>query len=152
MQAGGGPWSVVPNVFNVPCYRGGVIGGGNRGNLLYFSNNEIEQNNYTCIDVNIEAIKQGKKDFPNAIFLHWNKFNPMYNYNGNINEPLPILDLKFDIAFAYSVITHTDWQEFKLYVDYLKQYANDVIISFIDIDNNEIKEFFYNKRCNDYGS
>ena len=33
MQAGGGPWSVVPNVFNVPCYRGGVIGGGNRGNL-----------------------------------------------------------------------------------------------------------------------
>jgi len=33
MQAGGGPWSVVPNVFNVPCYRGGVIGGGNRGNV-----------------------------------------------------------------------------------------------------------------------
>ena len=27
-----------------------------------------------------------------------------------------------------------------------------MIISFIDIDNNEIKEFFYNKRCNDYGS
>jgi acetylornithine deacetylase/succinyl-diaminopimelate desuccinylase-like protein len=28
IQAGGGPWTVVPNAFNVPCLRGGVIGGG----------------------------------------------------------------------------------------------------------------------------
>jgi hypothetical protein len=28
IQAGGGPWTVVPNEFNVPCIRGGVIGGG----------------------------------------------------------------------------------------------------------------------------
>jgi acetylornithine deacetylase/succinyl-diaminopimelate desuccinylase-like protein len=28
MQAGGGPWSVVPNAFGVPCVRGGAIGGG----------------------------------------------------------------------------------------------------------------------------
>lgn len=33
MEAGGGPWTVVPNAFNVPCLRGGAIGGGGRGNV-----------------------------------------------------------------------------------------------------------------------
>jgi acetylornithine deacetylase/succinyl-diaminopimelate desuccinylase-like protein len=28
IQGGGGPWTVVPNAFGVPCVRGGVIGGG----------------------------------------------------------------------------------------------------------------------------
>jgi acetylornithine deacetylase/succinyl-diaminopimelate desuccinylase-like protein len=28
IQAGGGPWTVVPNEFRVPCLRGGVVGGG----------------------------------------------------------------------------------------------------------------------------
>lgn len=28
IQAGGGPWTVVPNRFGVPCIRGGAIGGG----------------------------------------------------------------------------------------------------------------------------
>lgn len=31
IQAGGGPWTVVPNAFGVPCIRGGVIGGGGGG-------------------------------------------------------------------------------------------------------------------------
>jgi acetylornithine deacetylase/succinyl-diaminopimelate desuccinylase-like protein len=30
IQAGGGPWTVVPNAFGVPCVRGGAIGGGGR--------------------------------------------------------------------------------------------------------------------------
>jgi acetylornithine deacetylase/succinyl-diaminopimelate desuccinylase-like protein len=32
IQAGGGPWTAVPNAFGVPCLRGGTIGGGGRGN------------------------------------------------------------------------------------------------------------------------
>lgn len=31
IQAGGGPWTVVPNAFGVPCVRGGAIGGGGGG-------------------------------------------------------------------------------------------------------------------------
>ncbi|MGH2614302.1 MAG: M20/M25/M40 family metallo-hydrolase [Thermomicrobiales bacterium] len=31
IQAGGGPWTAVSNAFNVPCLRGGVIGGGSGG-------------------------------------------------------------------------------------------------------------------------
>ena len=29
IQAGGGPWTVVPNTFGVPCIRGSALGGGN---------------------------------------------------------------------------------------------------------------------------
>lgn len=28
IQAGGGPWTVVPNRFGVPCIRGAAVGGG----------------------------------------------------------------------------------------------------------------------------
>jgi acetylornithine deacetylase/succinyl-diaminopimelate desuccinylase-like protein len=31
IEAGGGPWTAVPNAFGVPCIRGGAIGGGGRG-------------------------------------------------------------------------------------------------------------------------
>jgi len=45
IQAGGGPWTAVPNAIGVPCLRGGVIGGGNGGvtdeYLVIDSGNEI---------------------------------------------------------------------------------------------------------------
>ena len=33
IQAGGGPWTAVPNAFGVPCIRGSAVGGGGRGNV-----------------------------------------------------------------------------------------------------------------------
>lgn len=36
MQPGGGPWTVVPNAFGVPCLRGGAPGHGVGGNDEYF--------------------------------------------------------------------------------------------------------------------
>ena len=36
IQAGGGPWTVVPNAFGVPCIRGGVPGHGTGGDDEYF--------------------------------------------------------------------------------------------------------------------
>ncbi len=33
IEAGGGPWTAVPNTFGVPCLRGAAIGGGNRGDV-----------------------------------------------------------------------------------------------------------------------
>lgn len=33
IQAGGGPWTVVPNAFGVPCIRGGALGGGGGGTV-----------------------------------------------------------------------------------------------------------------------
>ncbi|MEM7129411.1 MAG: M20/M25/M40 family metallo-hydrolase [Chloroflexota bacterium] len=36
IEAGGGPWTVIPNQFNVPCLRGATIGGGNRSPINEF--------------------------------------------------------------------------------------------------------------------
>jgi hypothetical protein len=36
LQGGGGPWTAVPNAFDVPCIRGGVIGGGSRASAAEF--------------------------------------------------------------------------------------------------------------------
>jgi acetylornithine deacetylase/succinyl-diaminopimelate desuccinylase-like protein len=45
IQAGGGPWTAVPNAFGVPCLRGGVPGGGSAGAideyLIIESGNQI---------------------------------------------------------------------------------------------------------------
>jgi acetylornithine deacetylase/succinyl-diaminopimelate desuccinylase-like protein len=35
IEAGGGPWTVVPNALGVPCLRGGVVGGGSRAGEEY---------------------------------------------------------------------------------------------------------------------
>lgn len=36
IEPGGGPWTVVPNAFDVPCLRGATIGGGNRSPVNEF--------------------------------------------------------------------------------------------------------------------
>ena len=71
--------------------------GGNRGNLLYFSQSKILQQNYTCIDVEEDAIALGKQEFPDATSIHYNKFSLMYN-NGNLNEPFPVFTDEFEFC------------------------------------------------------
>lgn len=125
--------------------------GGNRGNLLYFSQGKIKEENYTCIDVEKDAIRQGKIEFSNANFIHYNRFNPMYN-EGNIDEPFPILEERFDICFAYSVFTHTDFFTFQQTINYLKNLSKKIIISFVSNDNVSFKTWIINKRRADFGS
>lgn len=125
--------------------------GGNRGNLLYFSQGKIREENYTCIDIEKEAIESGKNEFPNAKFLHYNRFSPMYN-EGNMDEPFPILEGKFDICFAYSVFTHTDFFTFQQTIKHLQKICDRLIISFVNNNNIAMKKWVHNKRCNEYGS
>ena len=125
--------------------------GGNRGNLLYFSQGKIKEENYTCIDVDKEAIESGKNEFLNANFIHYNRFSPMYN-EGNIDEPFPILEEKFDICFAYSVFTHTDFLTFETTIKYLQGICKKLIISFVSNENVGVKTWVSNKRQADFGS
>jgi len=125
--------------------------GGNRGNLLYFSQGKIREENYTCIDIEKEAIESGKNEFPNAKFLHYNGFSPMYN-SGNINEPFPVFEEKYDICFAYSVFTHTDFSTFKTTVNYLQGICKKLILSFVSKGNFGMKTWVSNKRQADFGS
>ena len=57
--------------------------GGNQGNLLHFSNGQIDASKYTCIDVSKESITQGQEEFPESKWYHFDKFNFMYNHFNN---------------------------------------------------------------------
>lgn len=42
IQAGGGPWTAVPNALGIPCLRGSVPGGGSGGNDEYLAIDDTE--------------------------------------------------------------------------------------------------------------
>lgn len=125
--------------------------GGNEGNLIPFSQGTIKQQNYTCIDVDKNAIIAGRKKFPRANFIHYSRFSPMYN-DGNINEPFPQLNQKYDICFSHSIFTHTDLYTFIETMSYLKDNANHLVISFVSTENSRMKNWVYTKRVNQYGN
>lgn len=126
--------------------------GGNRGNLLYFSNGKIRPHNYTSLDVDSSALAVGKQEFPTATWLHYNKFNFMYNHNGHLNEPYPTIK-STDYIWAYSVFTHTDLDELKnaIFWFYTVKCKN-AAISILDINNKQVTDYFYQKRVEHYGS
>lgn len=125
--------------------------GGNQGNLLYFSNGKINPSKYTCIDVSYEAIQQGQKEFPQSTWHHFDRFNFMYNHNGQTNI-MPVIQDSFDYIWAFSVFTHTDLNELIETIKWFKTLkCKKIAISLLDIQNQSTLEFFYNKRCEAYG-
>ena len=125
--------------------------GGNRGNLLHFED-EILQANYTCIDVDTEAIASGKKEFPAGTWIHYDRYNWAYNHSGT-NVDFPELDMMYDYSFAYSVCSHCDFTEFLFIIKGLMAVTlKTVAISFLDRNNAANLQWFYDKRVTDYGS
>lgn len=95
--------------------------GGNRGNLLRDPSGKIRQRDYYCVDVVREAIEEGRKDFPDAHWVHYNRYNRSFNPEGVRDLRIPDPGLKFDFILAYSVFTHTTFEEMK---DLLAQLEN----------------------------
>lgn len=127
--------------------------GGSSGNLLYFSNGKISENNYTCVDISREAINSGMEEFPNASWIHYDRFNWMYNEHGNPAMQFPNVDKSQDIIWAYSVFSHVDAEEFIKTIEWFQSFNyKKLAVSFLDINGDEIKQYFYNKRVKDYGS
>lgn len=114
--------------------------GGNRGNLLSYSNGKILDENYTCIDVSEESLNFLIYMHPRAKTVHWNRYNQMYNPFGNKQEPFPRFNLRgifrldsaFDIAFANSVFTHHDINEMLYCLTQLVYSADSVYFTYID--------------------
>ena len=126
--------------------------GGNRGNLLYNSNSMIQEENYTSVDITLDCIEAGKKEFPNAEFIYYNCYNYMYNHNGIYDLPFPNITNK-DYIFAYSVFSHTDFNTMLKTVQWFKTInPKKIIFSYLNINNEKIENYFYNKRINQYGS
>jgi SAM-dependent methyltransferase len=93
--------------------------GGNKGNLLLDPACTIDQRNYYCLDVLREAIEEGRKAFPEAHWFHYDRYNCSFNPEGIVDLPVRDAGVEFDFILAYSVFTHTAWEETKDLVEQL---------------------------------
>ena len=94
--------------------------GGNAGNLLRDDNCTICPENYYCIDVIQEALDEGRRRFPQAHWVHYNRYNCSLNPEGDRDLPVPDLGIEFDVMLAYSVFTHTTREEMHDLVEHWK--------------------------------
>lgn len=109
--------------------------GGNKGNLLLDPGCTIRHQDYYCLDVIPEAINEGRARFPGAHLFHYNRYNCSFNPEGIVDLPIPDLGVEFDLILAYSVFTHTTWEEMKDLIEQLQRRlsANGVLaFTFID--------------------
>lgn len=104
-----------------PNWRGKFVldFGGNEGNLLLDRNCTISLERYYCLDVIKEALAVGRKRFPMAHWVHYNRYNCSFNPEGIRDLPIPDMGVKFDVILAYSVFTHTPREEMHTLVDQL---------------------------------
>ena len=94
--------------------------GGNKGNLLLDPACTIRHENYYCLDIIRDAIEEGRKTFPQANWFHYDRFNCSFNPDGFVDQQVPAWGVEFDFILAYSVFTHTSWEETKDLVEQLR--------------------------------
>ncbi|HUS09289.1 MAG TPA: class I SAM-dependent methyltransferase [Pyrinomonadaceae bacterium] len=120
-----------------PVWRGKKVldFGGNEGNLLMDNNCTIDPENYYCIDVLEEALAEGRKRFPQAHWIHYNRYNCSFNPEGIRGLPIPDAGINFQMILAYSVFTHTTRDEMHSLVNELQAYlapGGTLAFTFID--------------------
>ena len=148
--------SLFQNVCNIDSFIDKTIldYGGNSGNLLLdgVATNILNPNQYTCLDVDIEAITNGKTNYPDADWVIHNTYSPAYNTKGEHNQLFPFKDASFDYVFSYSVHSHTTLNSF-LY-DLSEMYrvckpGGQIATSIVD---SSFCTYLWSKRVYDYGS
>lgn len=124
--------------------------GGNHGNLIKdgILDSSIAPKDYTCVDVDFSVLEESRKEIPDATWIYYNRYNQLYNPQGEKFIPLPFEDNTFDVAFSYSIHTHCSYEDFVFDLKELKRVAKTVITSYIDP---EMGEFIKMKRTFDYG-
>lgn len=118
--------------------------GGNRGNLIRTSSGKILPENYTCLDISKDALKVLEKENPGVSSIHWNRYDRVYNSDGNDNEPFPKLK-HYDIVFANSVFTHHKISEMLYCLRNLYNCSNTIYFTYIDPTNTTFFERFEEK-------
>lgn len=100
-------------VLERPVWRGRKIldFGGNVGGLLAGAGSNINQADYWCIDLNCAAVEIGRRRYPQAHFVHYDRYSSQFNPGGLRHLPIPDCGLKFDIILAFSVFTHAHQTE-----------------------------------------
>lgn len=105
-----------------PVWRGRKIldFGGNVGGLLAGAGSCINHGDYWCIDLNRTAIEIGKRRYPQAHFVHYDRYSSQFNPGGARHLPIPDCGLKFDIILAFSVFTHAHLVEMRELIQQLE--------------------------------
>jgi hypothetical protein len=111
--------------------------GGNAGNFLKTHKRQVDDRNYWCIDVSADGIAAGKRDFPNAHWFHYDRYNINFNPSGAASLDLPEFAQRFDYILAYSVFTHMDVWEMDYFTSRLLALLNPGgAFAFTFIDHN----------------
>lgn len=129
--------------------------GGNSGNLLKdgLETGEIDQSNYTCIDIDQTVIEKYKKIYPNASWITRPVKHQVYHtheYDSDLD--FSVFSESFDVIFAYSVYTHDTcekmWSDLNILYKLLK-HDGVLCCSYI---SKKIASVFLEKRIKEYGS
>lgn len=81
--------------------------GGNVGNILRDPNSTIDVERYWCLDVDKEALANGRSSYPQAHWLWYNRYCFFFNPRGLPHARLPEIPQRFDYIVAYSVFPNT---------------------------------------------
>jgi SAM-dependent methyltransferase len=120
-----------------PVWRGKNVldFGGNIGNILRDPNSTIDEERYWCLDVDREALEQGKAAYPTAHWVFYDRYSFGFNPHGISNLSIPDLDQTFDYIVAFSVFPNTTVTDMLLLVSQLEGLlAPDGALAFTFID------------------
>lgn len=110
--------------------------GSNQGYLLTGPDCPIDPRNYCGIDVLAEAVAAGRRRFPGAQWLHFDRYNCSFNPGGDPRCAIPDPGRSFDVILAYSVFTHTTREDMLDLVDQLcRLLAPGGVLAFTFIDH-----------------
>ena len=130
--------------------------GGNFGTLDHGFGNILEHKNvlsknYTCIDVDKNAMDRGRDKYPDAEWIYYDRHNPMYNPNGQKNL-LPSVNKKYDLIYSYSVFSHTTYEELLEFINFFKTLLTENGHMYLSIPchDDKIIKWFYDKRIREY--
>jgi SAM-dependent methyltransferase len=132
-----GRFAYFDRQLDFPDWRGKAVldFGGNEGNLLLDRKCAIRPENYYCVDVLKDALEEGRKRFPQAHWVHYNRYNRSFNPEGIEGLPIPELGVKFEFILAFSVFTHTTREEMHSLVEDLRSHlapGGTLAFTFVD--------------------
>lgn len=115
-------FSYFDRLLEGPVWKGRKIldFGGNVGGFLVGAGDHVDHDDYWCLDLSQAALDEGRRSFPQAHFVFYNRYSSYFNPNGARKLPVPDLGLKFDIILAFSVFTHTHRNEMLELVEQLR--------------------------------
>lgn len=127
--------------------------GGNRGNVL----EDLKERqpgvlfDYTCVDVDQDALDFGKAHSPECSWIKSNCYNQAYNSTGNHEYTLPFEDNTFDYILAYSVHSHTTLEQMVYDIKELLRILKPGGKIGTTVPDHQSVKFFLNKRRREFG-